>query len=212
MRAILLLSLLATALLLQGCCSIVIPPVTLTGSKTAIERQIVGEQEDLEKDIWLLASAKTAQNVQEGSTRDGETVVPPDVSLMYEALMILDAYADSLAGLKKDGVVGEGNKGEIVNLFGVSAITLSNELKAKYNPELENELDEGKPYRTLISTVSEVNRARSMMVDAYIGQQLRLGSNPATRDELMKMQADRFRTAAISNEYIQSDLGDWTRK
>ncbi len=212
MRAILLLMLLVTALLVQGCCSIVIPPVTLTGSKTAIEKQIVGEQEDLEKDIWLLASAKTAQNVQEGSTRDGETVVPPDVSLMYEALMILDAYSDSLAGLKKDGVVGESNKGEIINLFGVSAITLSDKLKAKYNPELENELDEGKPYRTLISTVSEVNRARGMMIDAYIGQQLRLGSNPATRDELMKMQADRFRTAAISGEYIQSDSGDWTRK
>ncbi len=212
MRAILLLMLLVTALLVQGCCSIVIPPVTLTGSKTAIEKQIVGEQEDLEKDIWLLASAKTAQNVQEGSTRDGETVVPPDVSLMYEALMILDAYSDSLVGLKKDGVVGESNKGEIINLFGVSAITLSDKLKAKYNPELENELDEGKPYRTLISTVSEVNRARGMMIDAYIGQQLRLGSNPATRDELMKMQADRFRTAAISGEYIQSDSGDWTRK
>jgi len=212
MRAILLLMLLVTALLVQGCCSIVIPPVTLTGSKTAIEKQIVGEQEDLEKDIWLLASAKTAKNVQEGSTRDGETVVPPDVSLMYEALMILDAYSDSLVGLKKDGVVGESNKGEIINLFGVSAITLSDKLKAKYNPELENELDEGKPYRTLISTVSEVNRARGMMIDAYIGQQLRLGSNPATRDELMKMQADRFRTAAISGEYIQSDSGDWTRK
>ena len=53
----------------SSCISIVPPPVNLTGEKTSVERQIVGDYEEIEKDAWAISSVKTSvsDTRQEGS-------------------------------------------------------------------------------------------------------------------------------------------------
>lgn len=198
-------------------CSIVIPPVTITGEKTAIEKQIIGEQGELEDDIWMIASAQTAQNVEQTQTGEAaeiaEKEVPRDTAMMYDALIIQDAYSERLTELKKDGVVGETNQGLIANLFKEEGVSLSTAMQQKYNPELEEELDEGLPYRNLIATVSEMNKARNMVIDAYILQRQRTAPNTKTdRSALVGQQTRRYQGAALSGEYIQQANGSWVKK
>ena len=42
-----------------SCITVTPPKVNMTTEKTAIERQIIGEYRELEKDAWAISSART---------------------------------------------------------------------------------------------------------------------------------------------------------
>ena len=197
-------------------CAIIIPPITFTGTKTATEKQIIGEQTELEDDVWMISSAKTTSEVDVGS--DEELVVKrraieKENKHMYLAFSILDIYSEYLAELKKDRVVGENSKGLLSNLINVKSIELEEEIREKYNKKYKNDKIRGKSYSMLIKTIEQVNIARGHLLEGYIVNQKRLNPQfkPNKKDMFSRLK-ERYYKAALKGEYIQNDKGQWEKK
>ncbi|MCS6984932.1 MAG: hypothetical protein NZM25_07405 [Leptospiraceae bacterium] len=202
------------AFFLSGCCSIVIPPVTLTGSKTAAERQIIGESAELEKDVWLVASARTASRVKLDYRDENESATQfVEGGYAYEAFLILDTFEKKLKELKKDRVVGENNRGLVSNLLLEKNYTVPENIRQKYDEKLKDDLDKGLPYRTLVETVEQINRARLLLARAYIENQKKANPNfKAKEEEILVSQKASYQEAALKGEMIQLDDGRWIAK
>jgi hypothetical protein len=101
-------------------CRISIPPVTLTGSKTATERQIVGEEKYIEKDAWLIASARTIKSKEKKEQTLTKKELEKKKRLqirLYRALRTFDFFENEIFRYRTDSVIGENNEGFIVNLL-----------------------------------------------------------------------------------------------
>ncbi|MDH4263486.1 MAG: DUF1318 domain-containing protein [Spirochaetia bacterium] len=191
-------------------CTLLLPPVVITGTKTAAEKQIIGEQTELEKDVWMMSSAKTTSTVDIESGLN-EKVVKNDVqdenAYTYKGFAILEAFGPELQQLKSDGVVGENKNGLLSNLF-EEGVEFTQELKDKYKPDPENT-----SYKVLTETVKQVNQARNYIVEGFIVNQKRIYPefNPVKKD-LLKNQKNKYQGQANKGEYIQQDSGEWMVK
>lgn len=196
-------------------CSIVIPPVTLTGSKTAIEKQIIGEHKEIEKDIWMMASAKTTQAV-DMKPIDTQSISKENEAT-YRGLVLLNVYKNRLTILKADGMVGENNRGLLSNMLTVKKIDLAKVLPSatleKYDPQLKEEQIKGEPYRDLITTVQEVNRARHFVAQGFIENQKRINKYfDATVQEIIFSQTESNIASLKKGEFYQDKEGNWLQK
>ncbi len=213
-KILIFLSVMAAMFVLQSCCSIVIPPVTLTGSKTAVERQIIGDQPELEKDVWMVASAKTASRVPlEFEQEEVRRRVAVENANAYEAFVILEGFQKKLQQLKADRVVGENNQGLVSNLLAEKNYTVPAAMLKKYDERNKDDLDKGLEYRTLVETVEQINKARTLLARAFIENQKK--SNPqfkATEKEVLASQKQKYHDAALKGEILQNDAGVWAPK
>ncbi len=103
-KMILVLAVLGTS------CTIGIPDIQLTGEKTALQKQVLGEYEELESDDWIIASARLGTQGQAMTfTGQKQTVL--------EAIKNQKFRQDEVVELKRDKILGENNEGflEIVN-------------------------------------------------------------------------------------------------
>jgi hypothetical protein len=193
--------------------TIVVPPVTITGQKTATERQIIGEQTELEKDVWMISSAKTSEHAAlDAKPKEIRNSMEQENANTYRAFLKFDLFSAHLAQLKKDRVVGENNKGFVANLLLESA-EVPAESKKKYDAELADEPDLGRPYRTLIQTVKEINEARILAARGYVESQKRANKEfKATEKEVLAAQKSKHQQSALKGEMIQADDGAWAPK
>jgi len=203
------------ALLLFGRCfgTIVVPPVTITGQKTATERQIIGEQTELEKDVWMISSAKTSEHAAlDAKPKEIRNSMEQENANTYRAFLKFDLFSAHLAQLKKDRVVGENNKGFVSNLL-LEKAEIPADMKKKYDAELEEEPDLGRPYRTLVQTVKEINEARILAARGYVESQKRANKEfKATEKEVLASQKSKYQQAALKGEMVQADDGAWAPK
>ena len=198
----------------QNCCSIVIPPVTLTGNKTAIEKQIIGEQNEIEKDVWMVSSAKTTMNTDIDLKRgDEKDYKQKSNSYAYEALYLMSVFQPKLEKLKEEKVVGENNKGYLSILVNDGGVSVPAAARAKYNPEYEKDPDKGRDYRILLNTVNQVNRARKLLAKGFIEEQKQ--KNPkfkADVNALVSQQKRKYHENTLKGGYVQADDGRWLIK
>jgi len=195
-------------------CSVVIPPITFTGSKTATEKQIIGEESELEEDVWMISSAKTTSEVdiEEGETADERRQVEQENRYMYRAFSIMDAFSEELSELKRDRVVGENKDGLLTNLLDVSQVELSQEIQEKYKKDSEDR-DQKRAYRMLEETVKQINIARNYIIEGYILHQKGLDpSYQPDRSVLKNSYKEKYHNAALKGEYIQLDNKQWITK
>ena len=91
-------------------CTISIPDIQLTGEKTALQKQVLGEYEELESDDWVIASARLGTGGQ-STTFSGQK------QTILEAIKNQKFRQDEVIELKRNKIIGENNKGflEIVN-------------------------------------------------------------------------------------------------
>lgn len=204
---------LSTLVLARCFGTIVVPPVTITGQKTATEKQIIGEQTELEKDVWMISSAKTTEHVElESKPKALRDSIRKENSYTYRAFLKLELFSAHLAQLKKDRVVGENNKGFVANLFEESA-EIPEEMRKKYSAELADEPELGRPYRTLIQTVKEINEARILAAKGYVESQKRVNKDfKATEKDILAAQKDKYQQAALKGEMVQAADGTWAPK
>ena len=206
-----------SSLLFSSCCSIVIPPVTLTGEKTVIEKQILGEEREIEPDMWLLSSARTStlEKIERELTEEERKKLFQEDYLRFQAIAILEVFEEKLALLKKDGVVGENQEGLITNLLEVEEVRkeLPDKILEKYNPRYEKDPEKGKPYRMLIATVKEINRARKLLAKAYLLRKKREDPKyEAKLEDILKLFQKKNYTLASPGEYLQDPKGNWYKK
>jgi len=192
-------------------CTILLPPLSVTGTKTAAEKQIIGEQTELEKDVWMISSARTTSSVdlkQEKREKTPREEAREENAYTYKGLAIIEVFTPELAALKKDGVVGENNNGLVSNLLKVEGIEIPQEIQDQYKEAPGNT-----SYKTLVETVKQINQARLYIVEGYILNQKRIypDFNP-DKNELLKTQKSKYQGVAAKGDYIQLDTGEWVRK
>lgn len=204
----------AVAAILSDCCSIVIPPVTLTGNKTAIEKQIIGEKNELEKDVWMISSAKTTSTVNlDLEDEKKRAKKEKSNSYAFEALYLISIFGPKLDKLKADRVAGENNKGYITNLLSVKSIHHQSEVLTKYDARFERDPDKGRNYRTLVQTVKQINRARTLMAGGFIEDQKKKNRRVDLKiEKLVKQQRRKYQDGSLKGSYIQLDNGRWVQK
>jgi uncharacterized protein YdbL (DUF1318 family) len=193
------------------CLTVMVPPVSVTGTKTATEKQIIGEQTELEKDVWMISSAKTTSGIDVKPETKQKTVkqeIQEENAQTYKGFAIMDTFAPELTELKKDGVVGENKNGLLSNLLNEEDVEITRELKDKYKPDSENT-----SYKVLVETVRQINQARYYIVEGYILNQKRIYPefNP-DKKELLKNQKSKYQSMANKGEYIQQETGEWIKK
>jgi len=193
--------------------TIVTPPVTITGSKTATERQIIGEQTELEKDVWMISSAKTAEHADlENKPKEIRKSMEQENANTYRAFLKFDLFSARLAELKRDRVVGENSKGFVSNLFS-EKVEISDEMKKKYAADLADEPELGRPYRTLVQTVKEINEARTLAAKGYVQSQKRANKEfKATEADILASQKEKYHQASLKGEFLQATDGTWSAK
>lgn len=193
--------------------TIVVPPVTITGQKTATEKQIIGEQTELEKDVWMMSSARTAEHAAlETKPKEFRQSMEQENAHTYRAFLKFEMFSAHLTQLKKDRVVGENNKGFVANLFAERA-EISSEMRKKYSAELADEPELGRPYRTLIQTVKEINAGRILAAKGYVESQKRANKAfKATEKDILTSQKEKYQQSALKGEMIQSLDSSWAPK
>lgn len=204
-----------SAIFSTGCFgTIVVPPVTITGQKTATEKQIIGEQTELERDVWMISSAKSTEHVAlEARPRQERNSLEIENAYTFRSFLKLELFSAHLAQLKKDRVVGENRQGFVSNLLEEKNVVLPEEIRKKYSAEFADDPELGRPYRTLVQTVKEINEARLLAAKGYIESQKRANKNfKATEKEILAAQAEKYRQAALKGEMVQNDSGEWVVK
>ena len=173
---------------IPSCCLIAQPSVTLTGEKTSVERHIIGEYKELEKDAWIISSVDTG--IQRGETAFAET---GDEELLT-AMKIRELHRDKIRDYKNEGAIGEKYDGYIayMELF-------------KY----ENDKNIKK---ILLTVIEEENKARrTLFIRSVAGKKK---ENP-TEDEINsfgKIFAEEQQAMSGKNDWIQDKSGKWIRK
>jgi hypothetical protein len=172
-----------------ACCLIIPPPITLTGEKTAVETQIIGDYKELEKDAWIVSSVNT--NIQKGQEKAG--AAGGDI-LLLKAMKIREFHESKIRKYKDDGAIGETVNGLIV-----------------YKSTLK--YDEDKESKQILTTVTEEeNKARQTIFERTL---LKSGIEKPGENEINafgKIFAEEQRALAKKNDWIQENSGNWVKK
>jgi len=161
----------------------------MTGQKTVIERQIVGDYEELEKDSWIVSSVKTTVQEPRGSS----TPATADREL-FMAMKLRDFHMEKIRDYKDEGAIGEANSGLIAY----------RDLK-KYE---DSRLDKIK----LMKVINKENDARKIIFERTL---LQLNKKQPTREEINNFAAlfamEQMQKAK-KDDWIQDNTGRWVRK
>jgi hypothetical protein len=171
-----------------SCLSIVPPDVYLTGEKTVIERQIVGDYMELEKDAWTVSSVRTSAAKKNTS---GRMSGDPE---LFKYIKVREFHYDKIKEYKGEGALGEANTGYIQYM----------EIKKYESSPAEKKI--------LLTVIEEENRARREIFNRSVF--ISKGSEPAKGDleQFGKAFAEEQRGLASKDEWIQETSGKWGRK
>jgi uncharacterized protein YdbL (DUF1318 family) len=196
--------LLLLSIILSIACSIKPPEVTVTGEKTALERQLLGEHKKLPEELWSIGAVSTSSLVPPTESDSlqrsifGEVETTLVKSYSPERLRYLRAEAsrifnkDDVDDFKKEGIVGESSRGylEVVDSAKLRADSILAALVGR--------------------VVAEENRSRRVLMEWYVSLRQDL-----TAEDLPQVEASfaqRNREAAKPGELIQDEEGSWRRK
>lgn len=202
------------ALLLSGCCSIVIPPVTLTGNKTAIERQIIGEQTEIEENVWLISSASVSDRdkILDTKSMKEQESVKLENEYAARAFIILKKFGPDLQLLINDGVVGEAASGNLINLFKSSYNKkIPEKVAEQYNEKYMKDAIKGKKIRRLKIVVRQVNYARELLCKSYLVNQGQLEFKDSEIKKLLVQFGREKISSAKKGMIIEQSPGNWKK-
>ncbi|MCL1864762.1 MAG: YdbL family protein [Spirochaetes bacterium] len=171
-----------------SCCSISPPNVNITGEKTVIERQIIGDYMEIEKDAWTLSSVRTTVGQRNIS---GKMAGDPE---LFKYMKIREFHYDKIKEYKNEGAIGENNSGLI-----------------QYMETKKYEISPAEK-KILSTVIDEENTARNEIFARSI--YLSKGSIPDKNEisQFGRAFAEEQRGLASKGEWIQQNSGKWERK
>ena len=99
-----------------SCISFDIPPITLTPVQTAAERQLLGENIEIEPEGWLIYSAQSSayrsKSSQKGANNKGLRV-PVELRRYYIEVGVLEYYEKTVSDYRTRQILGEGFDGKL---------------------------------------------------------------------------------------------------
>ncbi len=169
-----------------SCLNVVPPKVNLTGEKTVIERQIIGDYQEIEKNAWAISSVKRP------STGTNPKGVRKGDAKLIAAMEIREQHLNEIGEYKKDGALGESNTGYL-----------------KYIKVAKYESDRLLK-KQLMKIMQEENVARRTI---FLRCTLSAGKEDETRAAAFGKTFAKERAAlANKNDWIQESSGQWVRK
>lgn len=85
-------------------CSLKVPPITITNAQTAAEKQMVGEDRELEKEGWMIGSIQSSTNGQNNQEKLAKEDSDPEIRAHRVRLNYLST---EIKKYKTDGILGE---------------------------------------------------------------------------------------------------------
>ena len=112
-------------------CTVKIPDIKITGEKTALENQVLGEYSKIKEDAWMVASERG----------NGQIKITADRKEVVEAIRDREFLKDDINELKIRGLLGEITSGllEIVDLDDVSKLDKKEQYLIKLLLKKEND-------------------------------------------------------------------------
>jgi len=93
-------------------CSLKAPAITFTQTQTASEKQVIGEDKEIEKDGWLISSIKSSSSGSDLWQKDDSTDSVSDKELIIQ-LKKLAYLSPEIAQWKDKGMIGESYDGTL---------------------------------------------------------------------------------------------------
>jgi len=172
-----------------SCCLISPPEISLTGEKTSIENQIIGEYREIEPEAWLEASVLSS--VSDHKKTDFSS---PAGQELYQAFKIRRNLADQVRLYKTAGFLGENNQGF---------------LEFRPLPIMKKNKEE---HSRIIKIIKEENKARFTVFKNI----LRLNTNQVPAKEQITFFGQEFakeqKALAQKGDWWQKDSGEWVKK
>ncbi len=172
-----------------SCLTITPPRINLTGEKTVIERQIIGEYRELEKDAWVISSARTLAR----GTGRGTAAIGADREL-FIAMKIREFHKNKISRYKEKGILGESSEGLIA-----------------YRPDKSIEKDPVSK-KILFALIKNENDARKTIFKRSLYLLNEKEPKKAEIAAFGMIFADEQRKLAEKNEWVQEKNGRWRRK
>ncbi|MBP7603301.1 MAG: DUF1318 domain-containing protein [Spirochaetes bacterium] len=172
-----------------SCLEISPPDIHLTGEKTVIERQIVGDYRELERDAWIVSSVKT-----DVARSRGPAVVMGGDEALLRAVKIREFNEAKIRAYKDEGAVGEASTGLAV-----------------YLPQKRYESDASRR-AALMRVLEDENAARRTIFERSVA---RAGTGEPSRrdvDAFGAAFAEEQAALARKNDWVQEKTGKWVRK
>lgn len=187
-----------------NCFSTLKPPaITFTQSQTAAEKQMIGEDKELEKDGWLISSIKTSSHGSDEWKKD--TLLYNESEFKdkdyYTLLSVIAYLAPEVKSYKSKGLVGEALNG----LLQKPKITLDKNTSEEYSLlEKKKRLEE---------VIKLVNDSRVRIYETRI---LAATKSTANKEEDMAKLRQKIILSNYNNaeagEYLEVTNGSWTKK
>jgi len=174
-----------------SCIGIDIPPITLTPARTAAERQLIGENREIEKDGWLVASAQNSA-IPETQTETGATVA--EARRLYRELSVLDFYTEPMRDYMSSGILGENREGKLELLPESFWLNVRRSSQDSINAA---------------KVASEINRSRAWIFSYF--QNLESKNTKPDPESVERRYKKSYRDRARIGEWIQEDSGRWIR-
>ena len=168
-------------------CLIIAPPaINMTGPKTVIERQIIGDYKELNENSWMVSSVKTFSS--EGTSSD-----KADTQLLA-AFADRNKIADNVALYKKEGVLGEANTGYVAY---ISSNAYENNVSKK---------------AALTDIIKKENTARGTIFKRTLFLSKNVEPTQSEIDAFGKSFAEEQVAKASKGEMVQDKSGAWKKK
>lgn len=175
-------------------CTLAKVNVNVVSERTALENQILGTYNSLDREMLLVASVR-------GVDARGNITTPPKKSQEQKdavaAMQLMDFHADDINMFKKLKWVGENNKG-LLEPFGVNHNNIPKNMAAFAKRYSEAEFS---------SVVTQVNQAREVIMQRVIDMNENLTDSdlPEVRKIFAKLNFDK----AEPGEKVQKEDGTW---
>lgn len=178
-------------------CTLAQVKVEVVSERTALENQVLGTYNSLDREMLLLASVRSVDS-------EGSIQKPPRRSQEHKdamtAIQVQSFHADDVQTFKQLGWAGENNEG-LLTAFQMSKENAPENLKdfaARYTSE---EFD---------AVISQVNQSREIIMRRVIemNENLRETDLPEIRRIFGKLNAEN----ALHGEKIQTENGAWIIK
>ncbi|TGK00027.1 DUF1318 domain-containing protein [Leptospira langatensis] len=186
-------------------CVIKAPLITFTQTQTAAEKQMLGEDRNLEKDGWLIASIKTSSSGSEIWERDlvKEEFANPEDKTLYIALRTLAYLTKELREYRVLGVLSEGLDG-----------------KVRWNPKIKEagaeKVRQDLPTKTRIENLLKLtNDSREIVIREKLKKAIAKSVTPLTEKEKSVLKESMVTTwirSVVIGEYYESSPNVWKKK
>ncbi|MCP4136257.1 MAG: YdbL family protein [bacterium] len=172
-----------------SCLRVAPPTINLTGQKTAVERQIVGDYKELEKDAWAVSSVKSTVQKSKG----GDATAGGDPEL-FKALKVREFHKEKIREYKTEGALGETNTGYV-----------------KYMKVSKYEKN-GVEKDELLTVIKNENMARKKIFERVLFVTKKKEPLEGDINAYGRLFAEEQRNIAEKSDWVQKKSGAWGRK